>query len=282
MNERMPEKTPKEIAEASLEASLKASLEEIKTKVLAVAIVGAPNVGKSTLANRLSGRELSITSRRPQTTVRIIHSVFNHGNTQIMLSDTPGLAKNLRHSVAEAKSADHTLLVVDCRRPLIDEGLRFDTLIINKCDKCRLTQINELAERHRGACGVFAISALGGKGVEDLKQFLLTRAVVGNWFYPKGVFTNLTDLMQAEEFTREQLLRRLKYELPYEVVIKTKEFGRENNQLRISQQLISGKSSRKKIIIGSGGKMLKSIGESARKNMERHFACRVHLFLQVS
>ena len=252
----------------------------MKKKFLAVALLGAANAGKSTLANRLSGKKLSITSHRPQTTRRIIHAVFNHGDTQILLSDTPGLTRNLRHGANEAKAADHSLMVVDCLRPTaIDERLPFDTLIINKCDKATAEQIAAVGERETDS---FALSALTGDGVGELRHFLLDKAAVGDWLYPAGTFSNLTAVMQAEEFTREQLLRRLKYELPYEVLVKTEEFARKNRQLRISQRLVSGKISRKKIVVGKNGGMLKRIGAAARRNMEQHFGCRVHLFLQVS
>ncbi len=261
-----------------------------RRKFLAVALVGAANAGKSTLANRLSGRKLSITSSRPQSTRRVIHAVFNHGRTQVMLSDTPGMARNLRsgsgRGLSEAKTADYTLLVVDCSKPssrLAAENIPHHSLVFNKCDKLKAEQVATKVRRLERPKGgrVFILSALSGEGVGELRRFLLSKAKEGEWLYPEGIFSNLTEVVRAEELTKEQLFAHLRLELPYEIMIETEEFKKQGGALRISQRLLSGKPSRKKIIIGKKGEMLKAIGRTARRNMEKSFARRVNLFLQV-
>jgi len=255
----------------------------LKMRVLNVVLVGSPNVGKSTLANALSGKVYSISSHRPHTTQKLIHSVFVvKEDTQIIIGDTPG-----KGALGTSKSANkiHTILVVgwkELSQNLVTQD--FDTIVINKCDtapKNSLETITQQLASQYPQKNVFALSAKKNKGIEELKEFLWSKAKKGKWLYPSDVFTNQTEKAIVTEFTRQQLFRLLRQEVPYEVEIQTKSLTKTPKLWTIRQQIINNKASRKKIIIGKNGQMLKKIGIASSNNIQNHFKIKVNLFLEV-
>ena len=268
-----------------------------------VAVIGAPNAGKSTLVNVLVGQKVAIVSAKAQTTRARLMGIAIHGSAQILLVDTPGIFAPRRRldramvaaAWSGAEDSDLNLLVVDCDRGLtpeverILEGIqqRGQRLFIalNKVDLVDkgklLTLAAELSSRMSPE-QLFMISAAQGDGVGDLKDALAAAMPEGPWHYPEEQLTDATDRMVAAELTREQLYAQLYRELPYAAVIETETWeDRADGSTEIRQQIQVERDSQKAIVIGKGGSRLRAIGEAARREIAEHLGRKVHLFLHV-
>ncbi len=268
-----------------------------------VAIVGAPNVGKSTLLNRLVGAKVSIVSPKVQTTRTRVLGICIEGPAQIIFIDTPGIFQPRRRldraMVAAAWSgtadADDVLLLVDASRGLdrntaaivkkLKRGERKVILAINKVDLVNKPDLLALAAElnETGAfTDTFMISAETGDGVADLMAFLAGRVAAGPWLFPEDQISDMPGRLTAAEITREQLYLQLHEELPYAAAVETESWkDQDDGSLRIAQVVYVERGSQKAIVLGKKGSRVKSIGEAARKELEEIFERRVHLFLFV-
>ncbi|MEX2643824.1 MAG: GTPase Era [Acetobacterales bacterium] len=268
-----------------------------------VAIVGAPNVGKSTLLNQMVGAKVSIVSPKVQTTRTRVLGILAEGAAQLIFVDTPGIFRPRRRldraMVAAAWSgatdADRVLLVVDAARGVDDDtagilerlqetGRKAD-LVLNKVDLVKPPVLLALTERLTAAGrfeNVFMVSALTGDGVRDVVRNLAQAVPEGIWLYPADQLTDVADRFLAAEITREQLFRQLHEELPYATAVETEGWQeRRDGSLRIEQVVYVERSSQRSIVLGKGGAQVKAIGAAARHELEAIFECRVHLFLFV-
>lgn len=265
------------------------------------AIVGAPNVGKSTLLNRMVGAKVSIVSHKVQTTRTRVLGLLTRGPTQLVFVDTPGIFEPRRRldraMVAAAWSgaadADRVLLLVDAERGIDrDTGAILDKLretkrpvdlAINKVDLVKRTALLALAQELNERCAfgqTFMISAKNGDGVDDLVEHLAGCMPKGPWLYPDDQLTDMADRFLAAEITREQVYHQLHQELPYAIAVDTEGWEeRRDGSIRIEQVVYVERDSQKSIVLGKGGARIKSIGEAARHELEAILGCRVHLFL---
>jgi GTPase len=271
-----------------------------------VALLGAPNAGKSTLLNRLVGTKVSIVSAKVQTTRRRILGITVRGAAQLVFVDTPGIfaahpGRPLERAMVRAawrgaEDADLSVLVVDARRGrdadtrLILDGLRERraraVLVINKLDlvapPTTLPLIRGLDQGGRFE-RVFIVSALTGDGCDDLLAWLLEVLPEGPWLFPEDQLSDLSQRAMAAEITREQLFRQLHQELPYSLTVETEGWTAsvEGSEIRIDQTIYVQRPSQKAIVLGKGGRQIKAVGQAAREELERILECRVHLFLYV-
>jgi len=268
-----------------------------------VAVVGAPNAGKSTLVNALVGQKVAIVSPKAQTTRTRIMGIAIEGQAQLLLLDTPGIFEPKRRldraMVAAAwggtAEADVIALVVDAESGFsrrLEEMLgQLETrreakiLILNKVDLVKKEALLGLAARLGERIGfdeVFMVSAASGDGVGDLKRALAARVPEGPWHFPEEQVSDATDRMLAAEVTREQLYLQLHAELPYESAIETEKFEeRKDGSAAIHQQILVARDSQKAIVLGKGGTRIRAIGEAARKELAALLGRKVHLFLHV-
>jgi GTPase len=266
-----------------------------------VAVLGAPNVGKSTLVNRLVGSKVSIVSPKVQTTRARVIGIAMLGASQVLLVDTPGLFEARqrldRAMVAAAwegaAGADVVAFIVDSARGAGEATARIvdwlrgrhqeAILILNKIDAVEKPRLLALAKSltDTGAFGrTFMISALTGDGVADLVAYLADTVPPGPWLYPEDQLSDMPGWLAAAEITREKLFWRLQQELPYSVAVETESWTRgDDGAVRIDQTIWVERESQRGIVVGKGGQRIREIGELARKEMERAFECRVHLFL---
>jgi len=265
-----------------------------------VAVIGAPNAGKSTLVNALVGQKVAIVSPKAQTTRARLMGIAIDGGAQILLVDTPGIFAPRRRldramvaaAWTGAQDADLILLVIDASERVKDEILEgLDErrhplfIVLNKIDlvkKENLLAISaELTDR-LNPDRVFMISATQGDGVSDLKSVLAAAMPAGPWLYPEDEVSDATDRMIAAELTREQVVNQLHQELPYATAVETETWeDRPDGSTAIRQQILVERDSQKAIVIGKGGRRLKEIGASARAEIARHLGRPVHLFLHV-
>ena len=274
-----------------------------------VALLGAPNAGKSTLLNRLVGTKVSIITPKAQTTRNRIVGIAMHGGAQIVFIDTPGIfaprtrldRAMVRAAWDGARDSDATVLLVDARRGLCDEtrrivdraaaGKRPLTLALNKIDlvdrRGLLASAAAFAALRRadGAPAVgatFMISALTGDGVADLRDALAAAAPPGPWHYPPDRAADAPQRLMAAEITREKLFLRLHRELPYAAAVETERWTeRRDGGVRIDQTVFVRRDSQKAIVLGKGGRQVKAIGSSARAELETLLDRPVHLFIHV-
>ena len=268
-----------------------------------VAIVGAPNVGKSTLLNRLVGAKVSIVSPKVQTTRTRVLGICIEGPAQIIFIDTPGIFQPRRRldraMVAAAwigtADADEVLLLVDASRGLdrntaaivkkLKRAERTVILAINKVDLVNKPDLLALAAELNEAgafTDTFMISAETGDGVADLTALLAGRVAAGQWLFPEDQISDMPGRLTAAEITREQLYLQLHMELPYAAAVETESWkDQDDGSLRIEQVVYVERGSQKAIVLGKKGSRVKSIGEAARKELEEIFGRRVHLFLFV-
>jgi GTP-binding protein Era len=268
-----------------------------------VALIGAPNAGKSTLVNRLVGAKVSIVTHKVQTTRAIVRGIATRGVTQIVFVDTPGIFKPRRRldeamvttAWGGAKDADLVLVLVDAEYGLKGDGLAMleklgdirqpKLLVLNKIDRIKrdrllelTAQANELASFER----TFMISALTGSGCDDLLYHLAAALPEGPWYYPEDQLSDLPMRQLAAEITREKLFLRLHEELPYSSHVETEKWEeRKDGSVRIEQVIYVERDSQKKIVIGKKGETIRAIGEAARKEMAEILEQKVHLFLFV-
>ncbi len=268
-----------------------------------VAIVGAPNAGKSTLLNHFVGSKVSIVTPKVQTTRSRIRGICIHGETQIIFVDTPGIfapRRRLERAMVDAawsgaRDADFVVVLVDARRGVdpdtgrIVEGLRAGgrgaVLALNKVDLVRRGDLLPLSAE-LDASGVFTdtfmISALTGDGVDDLRDHLAKRLPPGPWLYPEDQISDMPLRLLAAEVTREKLFIRLRQELPYALTVETESWTeRDDGSVRIDQVIHVLRDSHKPIVLGKGGRQIKAVGTTAREELEALLDRRVHLFLRV-
>ena len=268
-----------------------------------VAVVGAPNAGKSTLVNALVGQKVAIVTPKAQTTRTRLMGVAIHGEAQILLLDTPGIFQPKRRldramvaaAWGSAQDADLIALVIDAASGInrnvaemierLKERREPKILVLNKVDLVRkevlLTLASELNERIE-AEEIFMVSATTGDGIADLKAALAKRVPEGPWHFPEDQVSDATDRMMAAEVTREQLYHQLHAELPYESAIETEKFEeRPDGSAAIHQQILVARDSQKAIVLGKGGTRIRAIGEAARKELSTLLGRKVHLFLHV-
>jgi len=281
-----------------------------------VAVIGAPNAGKSTLVNALVGAKVSIVTHKVQTTRARIRGVALHDESQIILVDTPGIFKpkrRLDQAMVDAAwsgeaDADLVALIVDAQSyseflasedaakgsvasardtDLIVEALkkrsRKVVLVLNKIDLMKREDLLKLTEQlhaHDIFSHTFMISAEKGDGVSDLKAFLAKEMPQGPWHYPEDQVADLPMRLLAAEITREKLTLRLHQELPYASTVETESWQEQKNgSVRIEQVIYVERDSQKAIVLGKGGRTIKEIGSAARKELEDMLERRVHLFL---
>lgn len=275
-----------------------------ETRAGFVAVVGAPNAGKSTLVNRLVGYKVSIVTHKVQTTRTRIRGVCMHGETQIVFVDTPGifepkhrLDRAMVHAAWEgAGDADLVVLMVDASRKKVDadthriiEGLKKSgrkvILVLNKIDATQREKLLPFAADLAGegiAEETFMISAENGDGCDDLLDYLAGRMPTGPYLYPPDEVTDLPLRLLAAEITREELFNRLHQELPYAATVETEQWvEKEDGSAVVNQVIFVQREGQKKIVLGKNGAMVKAIGAGARRQMQEIFDKRIHLFLFV-
>jgi GTP-binding protein Era len=268
-----------------------------------VAVIGAPNAGKSTLVNQLVGQKVAITSAKAQTTRARLMGIALQETTQIVLVDTPGIfepKRRLDRAMVNAAwegthAADAVLLVVDPikkRRhelmPLLESLAgrpERKLLVLNKVDAAPKEKLLELAQEFSGLVDfsdVFFVSALTGDGVPQLKSFLAGLMPTGPWHYPEDQVSNASERLLATEVTREQLYRQLHDELPYDSAVRHEQYlQRKDGSVEIHQQIVIARDSQKGIVVGKHGSRLKAIGEAARAELAEILGVKVHLFIHV-
>jgi GTPase len=282
------------------------SLPSEATRCGFVAIIGAPNVGKSTLLNRLVGTKVSIVTPKVQTTRRRVLGITIKGATQVVFVDTPGIftprpGRHLEQAMVRAawrgvEDADRRVLVVDARRGIdpdtetILAGLRQADrraiLAVNKVDLVSPPTVLPLVDRlnQTGLFDqVFIVSALTGDGCEDLLRALGRDLPEGPWLFPEDQLSDLSQRAIAAEITREKLFEQLHQELPYSLTVETENWAEseDGKEIRIDQTIYVQRESQKAIILGKGGRQIKAVGQAARVELEEILGCRVHLFLFV-
>lgn len=267
-----------------------------------IAVLGAPNAGKSTLVNRLVGSKVSIVSPKVQTTRSRIRGIFVEGNTQIILVDTPGIFKPSRRfdramvasAWTESEESDLRLLVVDVSKGIdkntqaivnsLVKNKQKTILVLNKIDlveKDKLLPLIATLNEAKIFTETFMISAEKGDHVEELKKYLVTRMPKGMWMFPDDQLSDLPNRLFAAEITREKLFMNLQQELPYTLAVETNRWEEKKNGIRIEQTIFVERMGQKAIVLGKGGSMIKKIGELARRDLTRLFDRPVHLFLFV-
>jgi len=266
-----------------------------------VAIIGAPNAGKSTLVNALVGAKVTIVSHKVQTTRTLVRGIAMEGGAQIILVDTPGLFSPRRRldramvsaAWGGAADADRVIVLVDAKKGL-DEPVEAildklgdvrqpKDLVLNKVDLVERPKLLDLAtainERARFE-KTFMISAATGSGVRDLRQHLAATAPLGPWHYPEDEISDVPARMLAAEITREKLYQRLHDELPYDATVETESYEeRKDGSIRIEQTIYVVREGQRKIMLGKGGETIKLISQSAREELSKLFETKVHLFL---
>jgi GTP-binding protein Era len=268
-----------------------------------VALIGAPNAGKSTLLNQLVGTKVSIVSRKVQTTRAQVRAIACQGNTQIIFVDTPGIFQPKRRldramvtsAWGGAIDADAVCLLVDVRKGLDDETSAIleklkdvrlpKALVLNKIDTVESPVLLELAQSINAVCAfddTFMVSALKGYGVQTMLERLAAKMQPGPWLFPADQVTEAPLRAFAAEITREKLFERLHDELPYNLTVETEQWkDLADGSARIEQTIYVTREAHKKIVIGEGGKTLKAVGSSARRDIAEAADQKVHLFLFV-
>jgi len=268
-----------------------------------VAVLGAPNVGKSTLVNRLVGAKVSIVSPKVQTTRSRVLGILIEGPSQIVLVDTPGIFAPRRRldramiaaAWGGAADADVVCLLVDCAKPDSDDTRRIvgqlkksrreAVLVLNKVDLIEKSALLALAARFDSE-GLFTdtlmVSALTGEGVGDLLSLLAGRVPEGPWLFPEDQISDMPERLLAAEITREKLYLQLRQELPYAATVETETWTENaDGSVRIDQVIFVEKPTQKAIILGKGGQRIKALGAAARTELEDLLERRVHLFVFV-
>ncbi|HZH12503.1 MAG TPA: GTPase Era [Microvirga sp.] len=279
------------------------NLEPTNTRAGFVALIGAPNAGKSTLLNSLVGSKVSIVSRKVQTTRALVRGIAMEGNTQIVFVDTPGIFKPKRRldramvtsAWGGAGDADVVALLLDVRKGVDEEAEAIlgklpelkqpKVLILNKIDLIERSRLLELAAKLNERvpfAHTFMISALNGDGIGTLKSQLAAMMPEGPWLYPEDQISDAPLRMLAAEITREKIYERLHEELPYQSTVETDQWQqRPDGSVRIEQTVFVERDSQRKIVLGKGGQTIKAIGQAARREIAEIAEAPVHLFIFV-
>jgi len=268
-----------------------------------VALIGAPNAGKSTLVNQLVGTKVSIVTHKVQTTRALVRGIATHGAAQIVFVDTPGIFKPRRRldtamvttAWGGAKDADMVLLLIDAERGIkgdadaildrLGEVRQPKVLVLNKVDRVKPETLLALAGAANERVAferTFMVSALTGSGCGDLLDYLAQALPAGPWYYPEDQISDLPMRQLAAEITREKLYLRLHQELPYSSHVETEKWEeKKDGSVRIEQVIYVERDSQKKIVLGHKGETIRAIGEAARKEIGEILEQKVHLFLFV-
>ena len=277
--------------------------EEVDTHCGYIAIVGRPNVGKSTLMNRILGQKISITSRRPQTTRHQVLGIKTEGKYQYIFVDTPGMHKAggkaiNRYMNKAASSAlrdvDAVVFIVDRNRWTDEDDIVLEKLSSLRCpvvlalnkvdrieDKSTLLPVMDDLLKKTGASDVVPMSALHGSNVEQLESILSRHLPRSIHFFPEDQITDRSQRFFAAELVREKIMRQLGDELPYEMTVEIEDFQADGHVLHIHALILVERGSQKRIVIGDKGSRIKMIGSDARQDMEKMFGCKVMLNLWV-
>ncbi len=273
------------------------------TRCAFIALIGAPNAGKSTLINALVGSKVAIVTPKVQTTRALLRGIAMAGPAQLVLIDTPGIFAPRRRldramvttAWSGAHDADIVAVLIDAKKGLddeaeallkkLDEVRQPKALILNKVDLVEKASLLALAQAANEAAKVettFMISATKGDGVADVRQWLAARAPVGPWHYPADEVSDAPVRHLAAEITREKLFLRLHQELPYQSTVETEQWKElRDGAVRIEQTIYVERESQRKIVLGKAGQTIKAIGESARRELVEILEKKVHLFLFV-
>jgi len=268
-----------------------------------VALIGAPNVGKSTLVNALVGSKVTIVSRKVQTTRALIRGIVIEGASQIILVDTPGIFSPKRRldramvttAWSGAHDADLVCVLLDAKKGLDDEAQAIidkaaavaheKILVVNKVDlvpREKLLALVAAANEKLSFSRTFMISAISGDGVDDLRRALAEMVPPGPFHYPEDQMSDAPMRHLAAEITREKIYSHLHQELPYQSTVETDSWAeRKDGSIRIEQTIFVERDSQRKIVLGKGGATIKSIGAQARKEIAEITGTPVHLFLFV-
>lgn len=278
--------------------------EEVKKKHGIIAIVGAPNAGKSTITNAILGQKLSIVSPKVQTTRNSIRAIAIEGETQIILIDTPGIFiprddKILERVIVKTawqglREANHICFVIDAEIGLNKENQRIltdlkkenlsITIILNKIDLVKKSKLLDIIASlsNEGFTDIIPVSGLQNDGIDNLKNFLCTKCLNPLWIYDEEQITDAPMRFIASEITREKLFLYLHKELPYSIAVKTDNYEiHDNGGIKIHQTIFVLKDSQKSIIVGKNGSMIKKIGQEARHDIGDIAGAKVHLYLFV-
>ena len=278
-------------------------IERESQKCAIVALIGAPNAGKSTLVNQLTGAKVSIVTHKVQTTRARIRGIAIEGESQLVLVDTPGIfapKRRLDRAMVDAawggaRDADITLLLIDAAKGLNSEAKNIlkglenvggpKLLILNKVDLLKKETLLQLTGKISGTAKfdeTFMVSALNGDGVADLKSYLAEHAPAGPWLYPEDQISDAPMRHLAAEITREKLTLRLHQELPYASTVETSLWKElKGGRVRIEQTVYVMRDSQKKIVLGKNGQTIKNISMEARKELSGILGVPVDLFLFV-
>jgi GTPase len=269
-----------------------------------VALLGAPNAGKSTLLNALTGSKVSIVSSKPQTTRTRILGICIDGPAQLIFTDLPGVFKPRRKldqamvdvAWGGAADADEVVVLIDASLPklakesqaILDwlaEHKRKAILVLNKTDKAEKANLLGLADtlsKTGHFTDVLMISAAKGDGVADLRKLVASRLPQGPWHYPEDQLTDMPERLWAAEITREQAFRQLEQELPYQIAVETEAWEERSAKLAaVSQVIYVQRDTQKAIVLGKGGARVKAIGMAARLEMEKELERKIHLTIHV-
>ena len=283
--------------------------DDVQTRAGFVAVVGAPNAGKSTFVNKAVGTKVSIVSPKVQTTRTRVLGIAIEGNAQIVFMDTPGIFEPRRRldramvasAWGSAQDADIIMLMVDTVKGICDDTKRIlkglekrkaerpkspaPVLLLNKVDKVDKGRLLEIASK-LAETGLFEdtfmISALNGDGLADVLAYLGERMQIGPWLFPEDQITDMPARLLAAEITREKLYFHLRQELPYATTVETETWENfDDGSIKIEQVIFVERDSQKSIVLGKGGSMIKEIGAQSRKELQQILDTKVHLFLFV-
>lgn len=278
-------------------------MNEPSTRCGFVAVIGAPNSGKSTLINTLAGYKLAIVSHKVQTTRSRVRAIIIEDRSQVIFVDTPGIFVPRRRldeamvnaAWAGATDADVVLLMVDARAGVTEDVTRImdrlkqsrsrPVLVLNKVDTVKRERLLALADELNKLCPfeqTFMISASTGDGVHEMKRKLAEMMPHGPWLYPEDQLSDIPLRLTASEITREKIYQRLHQELPYASTVETEKWEeRPDGSVRIEQVIFVERENQRKIVLGKGGQGIKEIGRLAREELSAMFERKVHLFLFV-
>jgi GTP-binding protein Era len=268
-----------------------------------IALIGAPNAGKSTLINALVGSKVAIVTPKVQTTRTLLRGIAMEGSAQLVFLDTPGIFAPRRRldramvttAWSGAHDADIVAVLIDVKSGLNDDAEALlkklqevrqpKVLILNKVDlveKARLLALAQTANDTAKFEATFMISATKGDGVADVRQWLAAHVPAGPWHYPEDEVSDAPVRQLASEITREKLYLKLHQELPYQSTVETESWTeRKDGSVRIEQTIYVERDSQKKIVLGKGGQSIKAIGEASRRELAEILEKKVHLFLFV-